>query len=453
MATKIYHGAPGSYKSSSAVWFEMLPALRAGRVVVTNLQGCCTLEEMQVELNEVFPSSARVLRISIATDNGMLLFRNFYQWLPIGAMIFIDEIQDVYPNDRSFKSSDYDYKGEGFFNDLLPDEFSIIYHDVQKLLIGNVNQDDYMDDLGDSLFDERGYLRYPRTLRECFMRHRHFNWDILLATPDIKEVNPFIRSVAEVAYSFASKDAIPLKYYKRRPRLIEHNPKGNGLTAGKADAVSFRKVPLEVHKLYKSTATGQTTKSGVANSPITIWVKIGGITILSYFVFLIYWYAYDGRGHSVVPIKTLPVEVSQNKVDKEENRAVVQKANEVVIKDIGKDFPFSFNNGLLTTGVKNDISLIGLPYSISSIYVSAVSTVYITDDFFTRKYIFKVTDTKGISYTVTSDFLSKFGYKVFYSTDCILEIRNKTSSNLVLCEPVQKHHFKSNSSTISLGSF
>ena len=78
MATKVFHGPPGSYKSSTAMWFEILPALRAGRVVVTNLQGIVSIEQMQSELKEVFPESARLLRISIGSEEGMLLIRNFF---------------------------------------------------------------------------------------------------------------------------------------------------------------------------------------------------------------------------------------------------------------------------------------------------------------------------------------------------------------------------------------
>ena len=98
MATKVFHGAPGSYKSSTAMWFEIVPALRAGRVVVTNLQGIKSLDEIQRELKEIFPNTARLLRISIGDDNGLLLMRNFYHWLPIGSLIFLDEIQDIYPS-------------------------------------------------------------------------------------------------------------------------------------------------------------------------------------------------------------------------------------------------------------------------------------------------------------------------------------------------------------------
>ena len=39
MAASIFHGPPGSFKSASAFWYEVLPALRAGRVVVTNIEG------------------------------------------------------------------------------------------------------------------------------------------------------------------------------------------------------------------------------------------------------------------------------------------------------------------------------------------------------------------------------------------------------------------------------
>ena len=90
MATKVFHGAPGSYKSSTAMWFEIVPALRSGRVVVTNLQGVKNLEDIQRELKEVFPSTARLFRISKGNDKGMALMRNFFHWLPIGSMIFLD---------------------------------------------------------------------------------------------------------------------------------------------------------------------------------------------------------------------------------------------------------------------------------------------------------------------------------------------------------------------------
>ncbi|WP_411673631.1 zonular occludens toxin domain-containing protein [Vibrio campbellii] len=39
MAVIFRHGSNGSYKSAYATWFEILPALREGRLVVTNIEG------------------------------------------------------------------------------------------------------------------------------------------------------------------------------------------------------------------------------------------------------------------------------------------------------------------------------------------------------------------------------------------------------------------------------
>ena len=139
MATEIFHGAPGSYKSSTVMWFRLLDALRSGRVVISNLQGLKTIEVIQFELGEIFPTTARIYRISIGHENGLMLIRNFYQWMPIGAFIFIDEVQDVYPNDKTFKAEDYNNKGEGFFDKFLPVELVEFYHKEQRQIKNNVD--------------------------------------------------------------------------------------------------------------------------------------------------------------------------------------------------------------------------------------------------------------------------------------------------------------------------
>lgn len=440
MATKIYHGVPGSYKSSSALWFDVLPALRNGRVVVTNLQGLLSLNELEVALNEVFPPSAKLLRISTSTDNGLLLIRNFFHWLPIGAMLFIDEIQDVYPNDRSFKASDFDYKEEGFFDHLLPAEFVKIYHEVQLDLKNNVNVDDYLDDLGESLFDERFYLRYPRTLRECMMRHRHYNWDILLATPDIKEVTPFVRSITEVAYAHTSKDAIPLSYYKRRPRLLEHNPKLNGITIGKADAITYRKIPLDVFKLYKSTATGTTTKSGVGSSPFTRSFKIAMVLVFAYIIFMVWFFVYKTDSTTVPGDEVKSSEVSKNKVFPQKDKKNVPVSDEVIKKGSDAVIDFSFDNDLLPLRNENAISLKELPFNTKEIYISGIQTKYYSKYHVTRDYIFTLLTHDNKKLAVNSDLFIALDYKIFYKTDCLIEMRSPKSSFLVMCDYSKMDH-------------
>jgi zona occludens toxin len=436
MATKVFHGPPGSYKSSTAMWFEIVPALRAGRVVVTNLQGILTLEEIQRELKEVFPNTARLLRISIGNDTGMLLMRNFFHWLPIGALIFLDEIQDIYPNDKSFKASDYDYKQEGAFNEFLPTEFVDIYHEEQRKIKGNVNIEDYQDDIGESLFDERNYLRYPRTLRECFMRHRHYNWDILLATPDIKEISSFIRSVCEVAYAHSSKDAIPIPYYKRRPRILEHLPKTNGISVGKNDIVTFKKVPLDVFKLYKSTATGKSTKSGAGQSPITPSVIVGFAFVVAYILYMVFFFFDDESPEVDEPLaNSLPNEISQSPKASAAPVQVVNASVRTAQKSDGEISPFSFRRASVSV-VTAPNNFVALPFGASKMYVNGVNTIYFNKFKVTRDYIFTVY-IDGEELSIGSESIIAMGYKIFYKSDCLLELRSNKHSNYIYCEPTR----------------
>ena len=87
MATIIRHGAAGSYKSACAVWFDLLPALREGRTVVTNIQGMRKVEQIEKALSERFPPSARIISIYSTSEKGRYLWQNYYNWLPIGAMV------------------------------------------------------------------------------------------------------------------------------------------------------------------------------------------------------------------------------------------------------------------------------------------------------------------------------------------------------------------------------
>ena len=51
MAITIRTGGNGSYKSAYTAWFSILPALKAGRVVVTNLEGMQPLHIIEERLN------------------------------------------------------------------------------------------------------------------------------------------------------------------------------------------------------------------------------------------------------------------------------------------------------------------------------------------------------------------------------------------------------------------
>jgi zona occludens toxin len=422
MATKIFHGAPGSYKSSTVCWFELLEALKAGRLCVTNLQGIKTLEEISLQLDIVFPASSQLVRIASNNDTGRDLIRNFYQWLPIGSFIFIDEIQDIYPKDASFKALDYNYKGEGFFDDKLPESVVSLYHEKQRKIKSLVDITKFEDDLGLSIFDDRDYINYPPTLRECFMRHRHYNWDICLATPDIVEVAPFIRSVCEAAFSHTSKDSAPFSYFKRRPRVLEHSPKTNGASTKKGDIVTNRKIPLDVFKIYESTATGQSTKSGAGNSPITPTIFFGAFVFIALFFFVFYVLFFRSSSSEVPPVTSVSV-INKN----------LKEVTQVFTNDIKKTNDL-INNNVTPQNLFKNVTPLVLPFLADSIYLSAINKVYNDGERVKADYVFLL-NIKGEEFFVSSTDLVVLGYKISFRSDYVVSLSDGDSSRLVFFMP------------------
>ncbi|HFG1844831.1 TPA: zonular occludens toxin domain-containing protein, partial [Vibrio cholerae] len=71
MAIFIRTGANGSYKSAYVAYFVIYEALKAGRVVVTNLEGMQPLDEIERRFDMQFPSTARLIRIFSRDKNGI----------------------------------------------------------------------------------------------------------------------------------------------------------------------------------------------------------------------------------------------------------------------------------------------------------------------------------------------------------------------------------------------
>ncbi len=92
----------------------------------------------------------------------------------------------------------------------------------------------------------------PRDYADAWTRHRHFNWDVVLTTPDIKLFHAKIRSVSEAAYVHKNQALVGLK-----GRYLEgmHLASNNGYTSDML-TIRGRKIPSWVFDLYQSTATG-----------------------------------------------------------------------------------------------------------------------------------------------------------------------------------------------------
>lgn len=110
-------GTPGSYKSAYANEKFLLPALRKGRHVYTNMDGLNpTYIAVYYDLDPIEVSEHLHYLGRVYDDDGNYtedpdLVRYFYKDLPENALVIIDEAQNYY-NSRDFK--------EGYSNELIP---------------------------------------------------------------------------------------------------------------------------------------------------------------------------------------------------------------------------------------------------------------------------------------------------------------------------------------------
>ncbi|WP_323957294.1 zonular occludens toxin domain-containing protein, partial [Aeromonas caviae] len=154
MSIKIHHGAPGSYKSSGAIHTDVIPAIKAGRYIITNVRGF-SVERCREVLGKDVPEGFEVLYVETESQEGRDHLARFYHWAPKGAFFLVDEVQRVFP--PAWRQSDLD-----------------------RL--------DYPGGPDKAKEDGR-----PETIDVAFDMHRHHNWDFVLTTPNIKKVHQVIR--------------------------------------------------------------------------------------------------------------------------------------------------------------------------------------------------------------------------------------------------------------------
>lgn len=221
MSIKIHHGPPGSYKTSGAMGDDFLREAKAGRLIVTNVRGVS--RERCLDAFDDLPDTFDVIWIDDKTEEGRQKLHTWFHWVPKGAYLFVDEAQDIWP--RSWRDAD-----------------------LRAL--------DYPGGLEKAGLDDR-----PYEWAQAWDKHRHWNWDVVLTTPNIKKIREDIRGAADGAYKH--KDLALLGF---RGRYIEgfHSAEDTGTSESQFYSIERKKVPSYVWKIYDSTATGKfsATKSG-----------------------------------------------------------------------------------------------------------------------------------------------------------------------------------------------
>jgi zona occludens toxin len=250
MPIKFNHGAPGHFKTASAVWEDVIKALKDGRIVVTNIRGIKSVGEIEDTLCETFPDTAEIIYIDTSTPENKKIMGCWFHWVPFGAYILLDEAQFIYSKRLRVK----------------PEEFTL-YND-EPIKPENYNIDQSLD--------------RPEHITTAFEMHRHYNWDFTLTAPNINMVPDWLLECVEKCYLHISKEnVLPIPYFKRRVQVRQHRPSVSGTSVRYCDNIESKKVPVKVHDLYESTKTGKTNANNASKSPVKLWqVAIFGVIFL-----------------------------------------------------------------------------------------------------------------------------------------------------------------------------
>ncbi|MCC2604091.1 zonular occludens toxin domain-containing protein [Planctobacterium marinum] len=214
MSIKIHHGPDGTFKTSGAIKDDILKIIKTGRTLITNVRGFSRENTVRVLGEDAVHPDFQVIHIDTDVQAGRDKLARFFHWAPKGAFFVIDEVQRIFPPKWTEK-------------DL-------------RLLDYPENQDHLPET------DRR-----PETIHVAWDMQRHYNWDFVFTTTNIKKVHEMARVMAKVAVRHVNMGL--WRFYK----TVEHDSESNGKTAASITTVRFwQYVPKKIFELYASTITG-----------------------------------------------------------------------------------------------------------------------------------------------------------------------------------------------------
>ncbi|GEM77534.1 zonular occludens toxin domain-containing protein [Vibrio sagamiensis] len=442
MAITIRTGGNGSYKSAYTAWFSILPALKAGRVVVTNLEGMEPLHVIEERLNIQFPSSTKLIRIFSRSEVGIDLWQHFFCWCPLNSLIVIDECQDIFSKNVGFDGRKIKHRPLEEFLPHLPDWYSEFFHSRHVPVDMTTLKESEVDDLGCAEYDSQGRIIYPLTYNEGFMRHRKYNWDIELLSPDWQQIDSSIKACAEQAFFHKNRDK--MFFAKRKPYIYQHPVNvTKPVIPTKKDAGLFtQKIPLEAHLLYKSTGTGAITKSGGLNplfkSPKFLFTLFIIFSCMGYFCYV----AFDLLSQNESPVSTNEPKTQTDSQVVQSGSVPSVKEDHQSIHDISGrgDHHSNSEQGRPTyVPVKEILYFEGLESAYLSGFHSAKKTVVVKGkSYVNREYdvIINIYASDGL-YSVNQKYLEAVGVKFEVIHECLMILKQDDRKSLLTCEPSQ----------------
>ncbi len=379
MAIKIHHGPNGSYKTSGAIQDDAVPALKDGRLIITNVRGF-TLERV-LQVFPSLPEATEIINLSLESLDDMERMRTWFQWAPRGAFIIFDETQLVFP--KAWREKDlerFDCPG------------------------------------GPEAASEADR---PMSWLDGWTRHRHWNWDIVLTTPNISYIRDDIRMTCETAYRHSNLAVIGIK---GRYKEAQHDAQQNRAPAD-GTIVEYKRIKPETFKLYLSTATGKSQDTSAGKSLF----KSPRILLLLALMAGSIGYFFLSGGTAIIT----------DGVGTNSNPGAAHKpvpAGPVVADTVRPDTPRAASVPSLA-GEQGDTPspVLSHPFSGLTLYIDGV-VEGVREGKFRRRVLFKVVDQEGKVFSQTLEQLSALGYMVGYRGPCYVELFYNGWEGSAICQ-------------------
>lgn len=437
MAITIRTGANGSYKSAYVAWFTILSALKAGRVVVTNFEGMEPLHIIEQRLDIKFPSTAKLIRIFSRSEKGIRLWHHFFCWCPLNALIVIDECQDLYSRNIGFDMKKITHKPIEDFKDDLPEWYIPFFHSRHVPVNMSELKPSEIDDCEQAEYTPDGRIIYPLTFNEGFTRHRKYNWDIELLSPDWKQIDSAMKACSEQSFFHKNNDGF--FWSKRKPYIYKHDKSVATTVLPKGKDANLLKVyvPLDAHLLYKSTGTGQTTQSGGMNvlfkSPKIIGALVLSVFCLGYFIYALSSLVFGGSEE--VEATGAPIVAASELSGQVDSLPASVPAVSAVLSD-GGDSHSTVNNEFVQPVVVNTVPDFVPIESLVGLYMTSFTYVYPKEKYgeVTTRLSLRAKTLQG-DFHINDRFLKRFDIAYHVLDECLLELTHSGRSFLIGCPP------------------
>lgn len=381
MAIKIHHGPNGAYKTSGAIQDDAIPAIHAGRVIITNIRGF-TLDNVLAEFPDA-PKSLEVINLSMESSEDLAKMRSWFMWAPRGAFLIFDETQILFP--KSWREKD-----------------------LEKF--------DYPGGIEAAKAADR-----PTEWLDAWTRHRHWNWDIVLTTPNIKYIRDEIRLTCEKAYLHSNlgllgpavKFILRSDYKEAMHDAQENRPGADGTI------VEFKKIKPSTFRLYQSTATGVFTDT-TAGKSLFASPKILGLLAL---ITLAVGYVLTSDGASIFTCG----------VSCEDGQAASATTALASVGGSGSPAPVAAQPATGAQTDKRPPVVENHPLAGYTFKVRAAMSGF-RNEKARDVFLIEVVDKDGLYFIQTGDQLKALGYQLTFRSECYIEMRRDAWTGSAICQ-------------------